>query len=127
VSAGTLLLDVVTPDGRAADEAGLDAVVLRRVDERFALGTEIAVFPLHAPMLVRLAIAPLRYRRGSLTRHLAVGGGFAEVKRDRVLVVTPRCEPIPADAPEPRASAAARCARWRLEATTVEGEPLAPR
>lgn len=111
----TLALEIVTPDGRALLEEGVDAVVLRRRERRFELGSEIAVFPLHAAMLIRVPIAPARYRRGGETVHLALGGGFAEVRRDRVLVVTSRCEKVPRGAPAPRAIAREICRRWAEE------------
>jgi hypothetical protein len=112
VSARTLLLEIVTPDGMAVSEEGVDTVVLRRQEPGFDAGGEVAVFPLHAPMLVRLALAPLRYRKRDETVHLAVAGGFAEVNRDRVLVVTPRCEPVPPGTGGPAVAAAGRCREW---------------
>ncbi len=115
MTARALVLEIVTPDGRALLEAGVDAVVLRRRERRFEVGSEIAVFPRHAPTLVRLPIAPVRYRKDGVTVHLAVAGGFAEVRGDRVLVVTPRCERVPRDAPAPRAVATATCRRWAEE------------
>ncbi len=111
-----LALEIVTPDGVALRESGVAVVVLRRRERRFEPGSEIAVFPLHAPLLVRLPIAPLRYEKAGERVHLAVGGGFAEVLRDRVLVVTPRVERVPPTERRPLAAAAATCRRWRQEA-----------
>jgi F-type H+-transporting ATPase subunit epsilon len=101
LSARTLVLEIVTPDGAILAEGGVESVVVRRLEARFERGSEIAIYPLHAPALIRLAPAPARYRKGGRTFHLALGGGFAEVKRDRVLVVTPRCERLPDAAQEP--------------------------
>jgi F-type H+-transporting ATPase subunit epsilon len=113
---GTLTLEIVTPDGTAVRETAVDVVVLRRREEEFEAGSEVAVFPRHGPLLVRLPVAPLRYRRAAETFHLAVGGGFAEVLRDRVLVVTPRVERI-SDRGRPAPIAAATlCRGWRAEA-----------
>lgn len=127
MSARTVALEIVTPDGRALLEAGVDAVVLRRRERRFELGSEIAVFPLHAPMLIRIPIAPARYRRGGETVHLALGGGFAEVRRDRVLVVTPRCETVPRGAPAPRVVASEICRRWAEEMRDLQAEMVGSR
>jgi F-type H+-transporting ATPase subunit epsilon len=113
MSGDALELEVVVPDGLVLHEDGVDVVVLRRREPRFDRGSEIAVFPLHGPMLVRLAVAPTRYRKGGVTVHLALGGGFAEVLHDRVRVVTPRCERITGSAPDPPASAEAACQAWR--------------
>ncbi|HUM12732.1 MAG TPA: hypothetical protein VLT82_17420 [Myxococcaceae bacterium] len=115
MSARKLVLEILTPDGPALTEHGLDAVVLRRREARFELGSEIAILPLHAPTLIRMSVAPLRYRRGGQIFYLAVGGGFVEVERDRVLVVTPRCErPAPGE-PDPRSAAQETCRTWRRE------------
>ena len=89
---------------------------LHRREKRFELGSEIAVFPRHGPLLVRLPIAPLRYYKAGERVHLAVGGGFAEVLKDRVLVVTPRVERVAPTDQRPLASAGAICRRWRQEA-----------
>ncbi len=117
----TLVLEIVTPDGPAVSEREVEVVVLRRRERRFELGSELAVFPLHAPTLIRVPVAPLRYRKGGRTEHLAVGGGFAEVKGDRVLVVTPRCERVPAGAAG-HARAKAICRGWRRELGGRPGE-----
>lgn len=122
-----LTLEIVTPDGVAVSAEAVEVVVLRRQERRFEGGGELAVFPLHAPLLIRLAIAPARYRRRGRTVHLALGGGFAEVKRDRVLVVTPRCERIPAEAQDPPGEARALCRRWRRELPELREEMVGAR
>jgi F0F1-type ATP synthase epsilon subunit len=110
-----LRLEIVTPDGVALKEEGVEVVVLHRREPRFAVGSEVAIFPLHAPLLVRLAVAPVRYRKGMATVHLAVGAGFAEVVDDRVVIVTPRCQRVPATEPDPGGSVEELCGRWRRE------------
>ena len=115
MSARKLILEIVTPDGPVLTEPGVDAVVLRRREARFELGSEIAIFPLHAPTLIRMSVAPLRYRRGGQIFHLAVGGGFAEVERDRVRVVTPRCRRSAPGEREPGSAAQQTCRAWRRE------------
>ena len=108
-----LTLEIVTPDGLALQEDGVEVIILHRREPRFEVGSEIAIFPLHAPLLVRLAVAPVRYRKGAATVHLAVGAGFSEVMGDRVVIVTPRCERVPATDLDPSASAEELCDRWR--------------
>ena len=120
-----LTLEIVTPDGVALEEGGIEVVVLRRREPRFEVGSEIAIFPLHAPLLVRLAVAPVRYQKGADTVHLAVGAGFAEVVEDRVVIVTPRCERVPAGEPDPIAGAEKLCRRWRRDLPRT-GRPQDP-
>jgi F-type H+-transporting ATPase subunit epsilon len=116
VSPGTLDLEIVTPDGVAVHEDDLEVVVFRRRERRFELGSEIAVFPHHAPLLVRIPPAPMRYRRRGETIHVAIDGGFVEVLDDRVRIVTPRVERVAPGDPHPRATAAARCRDWQRAA-----------
>ncbi len=121
-AARALVLEIVTPDGPALREEAVEVVVLRRREPRFEAGSEVAIFPRHAPLLVRMPIAPVRFRAGGRTLHLAAAGGFAEVKHDRVLIVTPRLERVPPAEPAPRARAEAICARWRAEIADLPGE-----
>lgn len=113
MSPRALTLEVVTPDGVAVLEDGVEVVILRRRERRFEVGSEIAIFPLHAPLLVGLAVAPVRYQKGGATVHLAVAAGFSEVMGDRVVIVTPQCERLPAADLDPGARAEALCDRWR--------------
>jgi F-type H+-transporting ATPase subunit epsilon len=110
-----LMLRIITPDGQSLKEKQVDAVVVRRREKRFELGSEIALFPRHAPMLIRMPVAPLRYRKGERTLYVAVAGGFMEIKDDQIIVVTPRFERMPADDPLPAASARRRTEQWRQE------------
>jgi F-type H+-transporting ATPase subunit epsilon len=110
-----LMLQIITPDGQSLKEKQVDAVVVRRREKRFELGSEIALFPRHAPMLIRMPVAPLRYRKGERTLYVAVAGGFMEIKDDQIIVVTPRFERMPADDPLPAASARRRTEQWRSE------------
>jgi len=115
-----LALEIVTPDGVALTETGVEVVVLRRRERRFEIGSEIAIFPRHGPMLVRIPVAPAKYERGGETVHLALSGGFAEVRMDRVVVVTPRCSRVPAEAADPVDAAMNLCEAWRAEAADSE-------
>ena len=110
-----LILKIITPDGQSLTEKQVDAVVVRRKEKHFELGSEIALFPRHAPMLIRMPVAPLRYRKGERTLYVAVGGGFMEIKDDQIVVVTPRFERMPTDDPLPATSARRRTEQWRSE------------
>ncbi len=78
--ASTIKLEVVTPERLLVSED---------VDEIIAPGHEgeFGVLPEHTQYLAILAIGILRYRKGGDVRKLAVGGGFAEVMPDRVVVM----------------------------------------
>jgi F-type H+-transporting ATPase subunit epsilon len=110
-----LVLEIITPDGRTLREQDIDVVIVRRKERRFEQGSEVAIFPLHAPTLIRAPVAPLRYRKGGRTFYLVVGGGFVEVKSNQVLVVTPRFEEIPSDEIDPSKKARQRAAQWLRE------------
>jgi F-type H+-transporting ATPase subunit epsilon len=110
-----LSLQILTPDGRSLKEHDVDAVIVRRKERRFELGSEVAILPRHAPILIRVPIAPLRYRKGGRTFYLVVGGGFVEIKRNQVLVVTPRFEEIRSDETDPSKKARQRAAQWLRE------------
>ena len=78
--ASTIRLELVTPER---------LLLAEEVDEVIAPGYEgeFGVLPDHTPFLTILKIGVLRYRKGSETRKIAVGGGFAEVGPDRVVVM----------------------------------------
>lgn len=117
-----LTLQIITPDGLSLNEKQVDAVVVRRREKHFELGSEIALFPRHAPMLIRMPDAPLRYRKGAQTLYVAVGGGFMEIKDDQIVVVTPRFETMRADDPLAAASARRRTEQWRRERREFQKE-----
>ncbi len=73
-------LELVTPERLLVSE---------EVDEVIAPGYrgEFGVLPEHTQYLAILSIGVLRYRKGDETRRVAVGGGFAEVTAERVVVL----------------------------------------
>jgi F-type H+-transporting ATPase subunit epsilon len=110
-----LVLQIITPDGKTLKEKQINVLVVRRKEKRFELGSEIAVFPRHAPTLIRIPIAPLRYRKEERTTYVAAGGGFVEIKDNQILVVTPRFEKIRSDDPAPSLTAWRMTEQWRQE------------
>jgi F-type H+-transporting ATPase subunit epsilon len=78
--AATIRLELVTPERLLVSE---------EVSEVIAPGYEgeFGVLPDHTPFLAILDIGILRYRTGSGMEKIAVGGGFAEVGPDRVVVM----------------------------------------
>jgi len=83
--ASTILLELVTPERLLLSED---------VDEVVATGYEgeFGVLPEHTQYLSILNIGMLRYRKGSETRKIALGGGFAEVTPERVVVMADTAE-----------------------------------
>jgi F0F1-type ATP synthase epsilon subunit len=53
---------------------------------------------------------------------VAVGGGFVEIKKNQVLVVTPRFEKIRSDVPNPSIKARQITEQWRREQKEFQKE-----
>jgi F-type H+-transporting ATPase subunit epsilon len=83
--ADTLTLEIATPTR---------LVVSEQVDEVVAPGIEgyFGVLPGHAPFLTTLGIGELTYRKGRDEYHLAITGGFVEVRNDKVIVLADTAE-----------------------------------
>ena len=84
--ASTIRLELVTPERLVLSEE-VDEVVLPGFEGEFG------VLPGHTQFLAILNIGIMRYRKGSETRTLALGGGFAEVTPERVVVMADTAEP----------------------------------
>jgi F0F1-type ATP synthase epsilon subunit len=84
-----LTLDIVTPKGRAFHAENLDRVVVRRREAAFDPGSEFAICPRHAPLLMQTQACELRLVRRGQVRRLPVAAGVLEVFGDSVtLLVT---------------------------------------
>ena len=96
-------------------------VVAELVDEVVAPGIEgyFGVLPGHAPFLTTLGIGELTYRQGRDERHLAIAGGFAEVRNDKVIILADTAE-APEDIDRARAERARDRAETRLSGRTQE-------
>jgi F-type H+-transporting ATPase subunit epsilon len=90
-------------------------VVAETVDEVVVPGSEgyFGVLPGHAPLLATLGIGELTYRIGREERQVAVAGGFAEVRNDKVIVLADTAE-LPQDIDRARAERARDRAEQRL-------------
>jgi F-type H+-transporting ATPase subunit epsilon len=104
--ADRLALEVATPTRLAVAEA-VDEVVLPGVNGYFG------VLPGHAPFLSTLGVGELTYRVGRDERHLAVAGGFAEIRNDKVIVLADTAE-LPGEIDRERAERARERAERRL-------------
>jgi F-type H+-transporting ATPase subunit epsilon len=96
-------------------------VVTETVDEVVVPGSEgyFGVLPGHAPLLATLGIGELTYRIGREERHVAVSGGFAEVRNDKVVVLADTAE-LPQDIDRTRAERARDRAEQRLSGRSQE-------
>jgi F-type H+-transporting ATPase subunit epsilon len=83
--ASTILLELVTPERLLLSD---------EVEEVVAPGYEgeFGVLPGHTQFLAILNIGVLWYRKGSAVQKIALGGGFAEVAHDRVVVLADTAE-----------------------------------
>jgi len=107
--ADRLTLELATP---------MRLVVAETVDEVVAPGSlgYFGVLPGHAPLLATLGIGELSYRVGREERHLALVGGFAEVRNDKVIVLADS-----ADRPDEIDRARAERSRERAERRLAGG------
>jgi len=81
----TMRLDILTPE-RTVCCVEVDMVIARAVDG------EVGILYNHAPLVVALDIAPLRYKTGDEEHLVAVCNGFMEVRDNRISVMTPCAE-----------------------------------
>jgi F0F1-type ATP synthase epsilon subunit len=79
-----LRIEVVTPQGVAMEQDGLDEIVMRRLEPEYRFGSEVAVFPRHGPLIVRVGYSPVRCVTGGQEYNVWIGPGFVEV-RDNVV------------------------------------------
>jgi F-type H+-transporting ATPase subunit epsilon len=75
-----LTLEIVTPEDRVYSDT-VDTVVIPTLEG------EIGILPGHIPLLTQVADGELRVTKGSETKALVVGSGFAEIDGDRVKVL----------------------------------------
>jgi F-type H+-transporting ATPase subunit epsilon len=96
-------------------------VVSAEVDEVVAPGSlgYFGVLPGHAPLLATLGIGEVTYRIGRDEHHVAVSGGFAEVRNDKVIILADSAE-TPADIDRARAERARDRAEARLSGRNPE-------
>ncbi|MHB0976683.1 MAG: F0F1 ATP synthase subunit epsilon [Candidatus Aquicultorales bacterium] len=80
-----LLCEVVSPEEVVySGEVGM--IVVRGLDG------EIGLLPLHTPLVTMLDIGILRIKSGDRWEHVAVHGGYLEVREDKVVVLADSAE-----------------------------------
>ena len=105
-------LEVATPSRLVVSES-VDEVVVPGIEGYFG------VLPGHAPLLSTLGIGELTYRSGRDEHYLAVAGGFAEVRNDKVIVLADSAE-RPEEIDRERAARARERAERRLGGRSQE-------
>ena len=96
-------------------------VVAETVDEIVIPGSQgyFGVLPGHAAFLTTLGVGELMYRIGHDEHYLAVAGGFAEVRNDKVIVLADTAE-RPEEIDRTRAERARERAERRLAGRVEE-------
>ncbi|MFQ5855400.1 MAG: F0F1 ATP synthase subunit epsilon [Anaerolineae bacterium] len=108
-----LRLDIVTAERNVYSE-DVDMVTAPGIEG------ELGVLPRHAPLMTALQPGELRIRKGDQVEFFAVGGGFLEVRPDRVIVLADSAEHVDEIDIE-----RAEAARQRAEKMLKEGVPEA--
>lgn len=105
--ANTFFLEIVTPD-RKFFSGDVEMVVIRTPEG------EIGVLKDHMPMVVAVAIGPLKIKRDSDWLEAVMSEGFMEVMQDKVVLLVDTAE-WPNEIDINRAKAAEERARERLQ------------
>ena len=110
--ADRLTLELATP---------MRLVVTAEVDEVVIPGSlgYFGVLPGHAPLLATLGIGEVTYRVGREEHHVAISGGFAEVRNDKVIILADVAE-TPGEVDRGRAERARDRAEARLAGRSQE-------
>lgn len=97
-------------------------LVSAEADEVVAPGAEgyFGVLPGHAAFLTTLAPGVVTYRSGQNEQHVAVAGGFAEVRAERVIILAENAE-RPEEIDRERSERARQRAEMRLQGKTPDG------
>ncbi len=79
--AGTLRLEIVTPEARTYSD-DVEMVTLPGVEG------EMGVYPQHVPLMTQIVPGEIAVRKDGQDTFLAVGEGFVEITAERVAVLT---------------------------------------
>ena len=81
-----LTVDIVTAERLVLSEQGVDEVVVPGIEG------ELAVLPMHAPLLTMIKPGVMVIKRGSDETEMAITGGFLEVREDKVTILADAAE-----------------------------------
>ncbi len=82
----TLALEIVTIERKVWEDDGLEMVLLPGADG------ELGILPKHTPLLTALKPGVIIIRKNGQDEQFAVGGGFAEVRPNKVTVLASTAE-----------------------------------
>lgn len=102
----TLLLEIVTPE-RTVYAKDVNMVILRGVEG------EMGILPHHVPTVTPLKIAAVVAKIGGKEEKIAVSGGFAEIRHEKVVILAESAE-LPNEIDLDRAQLAKKRAEDRL-------------
>jgi len=80
----SLTLEIVSARGIEYSAEGLDRVVVRRREPEHVPGSEIAICPHHAPLLMQIEGCRMRLTSGGRTVERDVAAGVLEVVHDHI-------------------------------------------
>ena len=106
-------LDIVTAE-RAVYSEEVDMVIAPGIEG------QLGILPHHTPLMTTLQAGELRVKKGGEEESLVIGGGFLEVRPDRVVVLADAVERAE-EIDVARAEAAKRRAQERLAERHVPG------
>ncbi len=107
VTLKTLTVSVVTPDGPVLEDS-FEMVSCK------AESGELGILPGHIPLVAPLTISAVRLKHENRVEHLAVSGGFMEVRPEKVTILAQSAEK-PSDINVQRAKEAKERAERRLQ------------
>ena len=81
-----LTVDIVTAERSVLSEQGVDEIVVPGIEG------ELAVLPMHAPLLTMIKPGVMLIKKGNDETELAITGGFLEVRDDRVTILADAAE-----------------------------------
>lgn len=113
-----LSLEILTPEKVVLREDNIDIVVIRALDKDNEKPIEIGIMSYHAPMLIRLGICPIRYRKDTALYWAVVAYGFLEIRDNKITIISFGAEKIER---EPDVDLAIT-AKKRVESWLLEGE-----
>lgn len=101
-------------------------VVSEDVDYVSAPGIDgvLGILPKHEPLLTALSIGELHYRKGNTDYSFAIGGGFMEVRPDKIIVLADAAESAE-EIDEQRAESARKRAQELMAQKQVTGVDVA--
>ena len=105
-------LEIITPHKQVLDEE-VDYMMLRTTQG------DMGVLYDHEPVVALLEYGAMRYKQGDLTKCVTIMGGFAEIKPDKVVILTDASE-FPKDIDLDRAKKAQQKAQDLLKQQNID-------